>query len=128
MEQIQRLYAINEAIWIRDNAKRISRELLIEKMQNLAEYEVFSNRQLSSISCDVLKPSTVNMYIKKENKSGGNFSPSTLEDIREVLFGKERGVVDYIKVNKILKNGTSQGMVSKLTGLNQSTISRRISK
>jgi hypothetical protein len=124
-EQLNRLYAINEAIWIRDNAKNMSKEVLVEKLQNLAEYDVFSNRQLSAICNGIIKHNSIGLYIKKQDKSGGRFSPLSLEDIREALFSKERGLVDYKSVEKAILAGTSQGMISKLTGINQSSISRR---
>ena len=124
-EQLKRLYAINEAIWIRDHATTMSRDMLIEKLQDLAEYDVFSNRQLSLISLGILKHNSIGAYIRKTDKSGGKFSPWSLEYIREALFSRERGNVDYDSIEKALKAGTSQGMISKLTGINQSAISRR---
>lgn len=125
-EQLQRLYAINEAIWIRDHHKDMSKEVLIHRLQDLAEYEVFSNRQLSLICNRVLKHNSIGAYVKKTDKSGGRFEPKSLEDIREALFSKERGVIDYESIRKALSLGTSQGMISKLTGINQSAISRGI--
>lgn len=124
-EQLNRLYAINEAIWIRDRASTMSKDTLIEKLQELAEYDVFSNRQLSAICNGIIKHNSIGLYIKKADKSGGRFSPASLEDVREALFSKERGRVDYKSVEKAILAGTSQGMVSKLTGINQSSISRR---
>jgi hypothetical protein len=124
-EQLNRLYAINEAIWIRDNAKNMSKELLVHRLQDLSEYDMFSNRQLSAICNGIIKHNSIGLYIRKEDKSGGRFSPKSLEDIREALFSKERGSVDYKSVEKAVLAGTSQGMVSKLTGINQSSISRR---
>lgn len=124
-EQLNRLYAINEAIWIRDNAENMSKELLVRRLQDLSEYDMFSNRQLSAICNGIIKHNSIGLYIRKEDKSGGRFSPASLEDIREALFSKERGSVDYKSVEKAVLAGTSQGMVSKLTGINQSSISRR---
>jgi len=124
-EQLNKLYAINEAIWIRDRASTMSKEMLIEKLQELAEYDVFSNRQLSAICNGIIKHNSIGLYVRKADKSGGRFSPASLEDIREALFSKERGRVDYKSVEKAIAAGTSQGMISKLTGINQSAISRR---
>lgn len=127
MKSIERLYAINEAIWIRDNAQVISVPVLIEKLQNLAEYKLYSSRQMANICGGVLKHNTISGYVGKSDKSGGRFNPASLEDIREALFSKERGRIDYVSVKNALDFGTSQGMVSKLTGINQSMISRRFS-
>jgi hypothetical protein len=127
MKSIDRLYAINEAIWIRDNAQAISRPVLIEKLQNLAEYDMYSNRQMAKICGNVIRHNVIAGYVNKTNKTGGRLNPASLEDLREALFSKERGRTDYSIVKKALASGTSQGMVSKLTGINQSVISRRIS-
>lgn len=125
VEQQHRLFAIHEAIWIRDNAKKISRELLIEKAQDLAEYGLFSNRQISKISGGVLNHVTLSAYIPKENKTGGRFSPQSLEDIAQVLFSKERNRIDYASVKRAMDLGTSQGMIARLTGVSQSSISKK---
>lgn len=125
IEQQHRLYAIHEAIWIRDNARKISKELLIEKAQDLAEYGLFSNRQISKISDGVLSHVTVSTYIPKENKTGGRFSPQSLEDIALVLFSKERNRVDYNAVKRAMDAGTSPGMIARLTGVSQSSISKK---
>ncbi|CAB4148985.1 hypothetical protein UFOVP536_37 [uncultured Caudovirales phage] len=127
MKSIDRLYAINEAIWIRDNAQVISRNVLIEKLQNLAEYDMYSNRQMANICGNVIRHNVIAGYVNKTNKTGGRLNPASLEDLREALFSKERGRIDYASVKNALEAGTSQGMVSKLTGINQSVISRRIS-
>lgn len=126
MKSIDRLYAINEAIWIRDNAQTVSRSVLIEKLQNLAEYDMYSNRQMAKICGNVIRHNVIAGYVNKSDKTGGRFNPASLEDLREALFSKERGKVDYVSVKNALASGTSQGMVSKLTGIDQSVISRKV--
>ncbi len=126
IEQIHRLQAINEAIWIRDNAEKISRELLIERLQELSEYDLFSNRQMAKICGNKISHNVLGGYVQKSDKSGGNFNPTSLEDLREALFSKERKRVNYNAVLRALESGTSQGMVSKLTGISQSAISRKL--
>lgn len=123
-KQLNRLYAINEAIWLRDHAHTMSKEVLIERLVAISEYDLFSNRQLEAICCGAMRHNTIGNYIKKVDKSGGRLEPRSLENIREALFSKERGKVDYNQVRKALKWGTSQGMIAKLTGINQSAISR----
>lgn len=125
MEQIHRLQAINEAIWIRDNCERISKELLVERLQEISEYEVFSSRQLAKICKNKLSHTQISVYTQKSTKSGGKIAPESLEDLREALFSKERNNVSYLHVKQALEAGTSQGMISRLTGINQSLISRR---
>ena len=123
--QTNRLQAINEAIWIRDNAHKISKELLIERFQELSEYTLFSNRQMAKISGDKISHNVLGGYIQKSDKSGGNFNPTSLEDVREALFSKERKRINYNAILRALEAGTSQGMISKLTGISQSSISRK---
>jgi hypothetical protein len=124
-KQSDRLFAIHEAIWIRDNAELIRKEALIEKAKDLANYDLFSNRQISKISGGVLSHVAVSANIPKANKKGGRFSPQSLEDIATVLFSVSNGgPVDFDAVRRAMKSGTSQGMISRLTGLSQSRISR----
>lgn len=118
------LQAINEAIWVRDNAKQIDRSLLIERLQDLAEYEVFSNRQMQAICGNTISYTTIGNYTRKTSKNGGRLAPESLEDIREILFEKHNGRINYKAIERVLQTGTSQGMISKLTGVAQSTISK----
>ena len=126
MDQIHKLNAINEAIWIRDNALRVSKEILIERIQDLAEYEVFSNRQLAKICLNAIGYNTIRAYVNKSDKSGGNLAIESLEDIREVLFSKERKAISLDAIRRVLATGTSQGMLSRLTGVSQTLISRSV--
>lgn len=128
MESIQKLYALNEAIWLRDNAKLLSVGVLVQKVDALAEYKLYSSRQLSALCGNALKHNIISVRIGKTDKSGGKFNPASLEDIREALFSKERGRIDYKSVQRAVEAGTSQGMVSKLTGIPQSAISRKLGK
>lgn len=127
IQQIHRLQAINEAIWLRDHAHEVSRNLLIKRLQELSEYGLFSNRQITNIIGHRYSHVTVCRFSMKQDLTGGAFNPKTLEDLRDVLFMKHNKNVDYALVKKIIDAGTSQGMVSRLTGINQSTISRKIS-
>ena len=121
----QKLYAINEAIWLRDNAQKISLDLLALRIQEIAEYDVFSNRQISVIVGGILSHATIGKLVKKEDKSGGRLNPKSLEDISLALFSKARGRIDYSAIERALEAGTSQGMISKLSGISQSTISKK---
>jgi hypothetical protein len=124
-EKHDRLFAIHEAIWIRDNANKVGKEVLIEKAQDLSKYGLFSNRQISKISGGRISHVKLRGYISKSSKTGGRFSPDSLEDLALVLFSKERENVDFVAVKRVLDSGTSQGMISRLTGVSQSSISRK---
>jgi hypothetical protein len=118
------LQAINLAIWVRDNSKKVEREVLVYNLQDLAEYGIFSNRQLQAICRNELSYTTIGGYTNKTSKNGGNFNPESLEDLREILFAKHNGQINYKAIERALQTGTSQGMISKLTGVAQSTISK----
>jgi hypothetical protein len=70
---------------------------------------------------------TISNYTQKKTNSGGKIAPESLEDVREALFSKERGAISYPHIKSALEAGTSQNMISKMTGINQSSISRRLS-
>lgn len=127
MNSMHRLQAINEAIWLRDNCQRISKEILIERLRELSAYELFSSRQLARICNNAMSHGTISNYVEKSTRGGGKIAPESLEDLREALFSKERGAISYPHVKKALEAGTSQNMVSRVTGINQSSISRKFS-
>jgi hypothetical protein len=127
MKSIDRLQAINEAIWIRDNSALISRDVLVERLREISEYGLFSSRQLARICNNKLSHTSISFYIEKNSNSGGKVAPESLEDVREALFSKERGAISYPHIKSALEAGTSQNMVSKMTGINQSGISRMLS-
>lgn len=124
MNATHQLQAINLAIWIRDNSKKVEREVLVYNIQNLAEYDIFSNRQMQAICRNELSYTTIGGYTQKKSKSGGKLNPESLEDLREILFAKHNGQINYKAIERALQTGTSQGMISKLTGVAQSTISK----
>jgi len=125
MNPMQRLEVISTAIWLRDNATRISREEMLEKLSDLAEYGILSNRQLAKIVRGKISHTTIAQHTQKKSKTGGSLSPEALEDIREALFSRERKAIDYDAISRALSKGTSQNMITKLTGISQSSISRR---
>jgi hypothetical protein len=127
MDQIERLQAINQAIWLRDNCERISREMLIDRLRELSDCGLFSSRQLAKICNNKLSHASISQYIEKRSNSGGKIAPESLEDVREALFSKERGAISYPHIKSALEAGTSQTMVSRMTGINQSGISRMLS-
>jgi hypothetical protein len=127
VKSIDRLQAINEAIWIRDNSGLISRDVLVERLREISEYGLFSSRQLARICNNKLSHTSISFYIEKTSNSGGKIAPESLEDVREALFSKERGSISYPHVQRALEAGTSQNMVSRITGINQSSISRKFS-
>jgi hypothetical protein len=50
----------------------------------------------------------------------------TLDILRNILYSRADGRTDYRLITDAVGGGTSQGMVSKITGISQSSISKNI--
>ena len=117
--------ALNLAIWLRDNVDQIHQEEVVTTIEKLGEYNIFSSRQLSAITRDKVSHGTISKLIHKGDKTGGNLNVGTLDILLAVLYSRATTETDYQLIDKAIAEGTSQGMVSKLTGVSQSSISRR---
>jgi hypothetical protein len=123
---VNRLRAINEAIWIRDRAETLDKEQLIKVIIDIGEYGIFSARQIQSIANNTISRQRISKLCKKSDRTGGNLYIFDLEKIRDLFYTKSNGSTNYALAKEIIENGTSQGMLSKLTGIDQSSISRKI--
>lgn len=121
------LRAINEAIWLRDNASRLDRKKLIEVISQIGNYKVFSARQIGQIIANRLSRPTISRALGKHNNKGGSLNPIFLDDIKQSLLIKINGSINSQIIKGIIDNGTSQSMLSRLTGITQSEISRKLS-
>lgn len=126
MNQMQRLEVLSTAIWLRDNAEKLSKQEMLSKLVDLSEYGILSNRQMAKIVSNKVSHTTISHKTQKSAKTGGTLAPESLEDLRDVLFSKERKAIDYEAVARAVRKGTSQNMITKLTGVSQSSISRRM--
>lgn len=126
MNDTDRLEAISMAIYLRDNSETIPEDRLPSLIFDLSDYGVFSNRQIANLLNNRFNHSKIKKFTGKSQKTGGRLSPESLEDIREVLFSKNRNQIDYEAVSRAVKAGTSQSMITKLSGVSQSSISRRL--
>lgn len=120
------LRAINEAIWLRDHAAKLDREKLFEVVENIGEYNVFSARQLSALAGNAISHQTAARLCNKTEKTGGKLNPKSLDEIKQCFHDRINGSIDYSLISRIVDNGTSQGMVEKLTGISQTKISKGI--
>lgn len=118
--------ALNKAIWLRESVDGFDREQIIKHIKDIATHNVFSSRQLSAIVNGAIHHSTISRMIQKKTKTGGNLNVGTLDILRTVLYSRANETTDYSLIAKAVGMGTSQGMVSKLTGVNQGTISKRL--
>ncbi len=117
--------ALNEAIWLRDNAADLGRTALLDAVRLLGEYKVFSSRQIVAITNGLVNANTVSSIINKNDRTGGNLNPGSLEILRSVLYNRADRNTDYKLISEAVSMGTSQGMVSKLTGVSQGSISKK---
>jgi len=124
-EQIRVSELLNLAIWVRDNVHSMDSDELHKQIKILADYDMLSSRQISAIVNNKISHSSISKMIGKNTKTGGNLNVGTLEILRNVLYSRSNGETDYQLISEALQGGTSQGMISKLTGVSQSSISRR---
>lgn len=117
--------ALNYAIWVRDNVSDMRDHDVTKAVIELGDYKVFSSRQISAIISNRVSHTTVSSTIGKKDKTGGNLNVASLEVLRNILYSRSSGETNYGLIAKALEEGTSQGMISKLTGVSQSSISRR---
>lgn len=118
--------ALNQAIWLRDNAHSVDNEELVRRVKDLGKYSIFSARQLSAITDGLLTHHVITKLISKTDKTGGNLNIGTLEILRNVLYSRADDRTDYKLIASAINMGTSQGMVSKLTGVPQGSISKKL--
>lgn len=126
LKEMRVAQALNSAIYIRDNAKVIEREELIKLVAELASLKVFSARQLSAITNGLITHSVITKLIGKTDKTGGNLNVGTLDILRSILLNRADDGTDFNLIQQAVGLGTSQGMVSKLTGVPQGTISKKL--
>jgi len=122
------LRAINEAIWLRNHASRLSKQELFSIVEDIGEYGIYSARQISAMTEGILSHQTVARLCKKSDKTGGRLSIDSLEDIKDCFHDRVNKRVNYKVVKRILDAGTSQGMLEKLSGISQAKISKGVAK
>lgn len=125
MNQQDRHRLLSQAIWLRDNAESITKTRAFELIRELDEFSALSIRQISKIINGKISNTTLCKYLVVKPRVGGRLNPKSLEDIAQCLSDKERNSVDYRIVKRILLAGTSQNTLSRLTGINQSLISKK---
>ena len=125
-QEIKVAELLNLAIWIRDNVESMEVQEVQKQVMMLADYDMLSSRQISAIINNRISHSSISRSIGKASKTGGNLNVGTLEILRNVLYSRSNGETNYELISEAFEKGTSQGMISKLTGVSQSSISRRL--
>lgn len=126
MNQHNVIMALATAIRLRDApvaSEDVNTDSLIKE---LAGFDIFSNRQIKKIIGPGFSERRLKQISPKHSKTGGSVNPNHLEMIRVLVFQSSTGVPNWDLVREIVQGGTSQTFLSKLTGINKSTMNRKI--
>lgn len=123
MNTQERLSAIAMAVTLRDNSAEMQQEKLLDGLQKINEFQMFSIRQIAKLSGK--SHSTISRLITKKSRSGGRLNPAHLENMRTLIFQKDLGEVDYHMIKNMIEEGTSADVIEKITGISKSTIYRK---
>lgn len=126
LKEMQVAEALNSAIWLRDNNQTLSDIDLVAHIISLGKLRVFSSRQISAIINGRVSHSVITKLIGKTDKTGGNLNAGTLDILRNILLNRADDGTDYKLIARAVGMGTSQGMVSRLTGVPQGSISKKL--
>jgi malate synthase len=126
MQSHETVMALAFSIKLRDEVKSISKQEAHELAVQIALCGVFSNRQIELFSGGVVSQRAIGKHSKKTTRDGGSINPNSLEDIRSILFTFNDNSLDWALVKKVVSRGTSMTMLSRLTGISKTTMSRKI--
>jgi IS30 family transposase len=112
------------AIKLRDNHDDYNNQELKQVVRQLAEKDMFSLRQIGLLCRK--SPSTIGRLVARSSKTGGRFNPKHLEMMRDLVFEKDLGQIDWHKVSKIASGGTSIDVIARFSGISKSTIHRKL--
>lgn len=126
VDEMRIAQALNQAIWLRDNVYSLQESELVERVKELGSYSIFSSRQLSAIIDGKIPHGKITKLIGKTDKTGGNLNVGTLDILKHILLNRASDGTDYRLIASAVESGTSQGMVSKLTGVPQGSISKKL--
>lgn len=108
-------------IFIHENRRDLAEVIILSSIIGLETK--FSIRQLSIITG--LPVSKIKAVVTKSDKTGGKLVPDTLRDILHIKNSYNQwDKIDEQAICRVIKQGTSQTMLAKLTGLSQSYISQ----
>lgn len=128
MNQHNVIMALALAIRLRDAPVASGDEVMASLIQELSGYNIFSNRQIEKIIDRKISYKKIARISGKASKTGGSINPVDFEAIRDLMFSHTLGEINWGAVSRVVKNGTSQNFLSKLTGISKSTMNRKISE
>lgn len=116
------LDALQQAANYYERRAFLSKEDKYNAIVALAEWHLFSNRQIASFIG--ASAATVNGVTGKTLRTGGRLKPQALRPVIEVIHMRVRGEIDKPLVRAAVKSGVSVNMLAKLTGIPQRTVAR----
>ena len=117
--------AVAKSIQLYKNADTMEKAEILELAKEISELGIFSNRQIEKMAHNKITHLAIGKVTGKTSKSGGKLNPATLEMIRDLIFQFNSGKIDWNMVDQVVILGTSQSLVSKLTGISKTQINRR---
>lgn len=117
------ILAVQQAKYAWEHRAAFDKPTRIAKVVELGEWGVFSNRQIGIFTG--MRIGDVSAHTGKTDTTGGTLKPMALGPILEVMHVKARGETDFYAVKRALDAGTSTIMLSRLTGIPVSTVSRQ---
>ena len=118
--------AISKSIQLYKEAEQMDRTEILALAKEISALNVFSNRQIEKMAHNRISHLAIGKVTNKTNKAGGKLNPATLEMLRDLLFKFNEGRIDWDTVERVALMGTSQSMISRLTGISKTQINRRI--
>lgn len=118
--------AISKSIQLYKEAEQMERTEILALAKEISALNVFSNRQIEKMAHNRISHLAIGKVTNKTNKAGGKLNPATLEMLRDLLFKFNEGRIDWDTVETVALMGTSQSMISRLTGISKTQINRRI--
>lgn len=116
------LPAVQHALRVHTARATLTKEQKLNEAIALAEWGTFSNRQIAGFLA--LRPSLIHGITGKTDNRGGKLLPEALPLIAELIYMDARSERSRTAVVATLRAGVSNGMLARLTGLPESTISR----
>ena len=119
------LQALREALALYRGSANMDRQQRYDAVVSLAEWQLFSVQHLAQLSG--LSKQTIYPWVPVPKRGlGGNFNPLSLDTLIQLRENANNSLpVSDMLIGIALDSGNSQLVVSRLTGLSQSTISRR---
>jgi len=118
--------ALREAQSVFERRANLSKEDQVAAVRSLSEWGVFSNNHLFSITG--MKSYLVAGYTQKSDLTGGMFDPRSIPALLEMIALRQRSEKNVFVTLKAFENGCGVRMMSRLTGIAESTIKCQIEK